>query len=40
MGAGDGFCNKGVFNTEVCGYDGGDCCYQTCAPADLDQVGR
>jgi hypothetical protein len=22
---GDGFCNGGVFNTEVCGFDGGQC---------------
>jgi hypothetical protein len=37
--AGDGFCNKGPLNTAACGYDGGDCCYQTCLPRDLDVLG-
>ena len=27
---GDGFCDA-VFNTEECGYDGGDCCQDTCS---------
>lgn len=37
--AGDGFCNKGVLNTEAFNYDEGDCCYQTCTPTDLDALG-
>lgn len=36
---GDGLCNGGVFNTDICQYDGGDCCYQTCMPKDLDTLG-
>ncbi|GMH61438.1 hypothetical protein TL16_g03253 [Triparma laevis f. inornata] len=32
---GDGFCDKaGKFNTEECGYDGGDCCEKSCTPGD------
>lgn len=27
---GDGMCNQGPLNTPNCGYDGGDCCEQTC----------
>lgn len=27
---GDGLCNRGPYNTRVCGYDGGDCCEKTC----------
>lgn len=27
---GTGFCNPGIYNTRVCGYDGGDCCARTC----------
>ena len=29
---GDGVCNRGPLNTPNCGYDGGDCCSQTCVP--------
>jgi len=29
---GDGLCNRGPLNTRNCGYDGGDCCVQTCKP--------
>lgn len=28
---GNGMCNKGPWNTAQCGYDGGDCCPETCA---------
>merc|ERR1712008_437514 len=27
---GDGMCDSGAYNTPQCGYDGGDCCSQTC----------
>ena len=29
---GDGWCDSGTNNTEVCGFDGGDCCESTCDP--------
>jgi hypothetical protein len=32
---GNGFCNNGPWNTVVCGFDGGDCCEDTCKPPDL-----
>ena len=33
---GDGWCDPdGIYNSEECNYDGGDCCKQTCRP-DLD----
>jgi hypothetical protein len=28
---GNGICNRGPWNTALCGYDGGDCCAQSCA---------
>lgn len=31
---GDGYCDGGEYNTEACGYDGGDCCAATCVPGD------
>lgn len=27
---GDGFCDGGDYNSEACGWDGGDCCESTC----------
>ncbi|KAH8097410.1 hypothetical protein JL720_301 [Aureococcus anophagefferens] len=30
---GDGACDPGAYNSEACGYDGGDCCESTCADA-------
>lgn len=27
---GDGHCDPGLHNTQACGWDGGDCCEQTC----------
>jgi hypothetical protein len=30
---GDGLCDDGVLNTAECGYDGGDCCPETCVGA-------
>ena len=29
---GNGICNRGPWNTANCGYDGGDCCRETCTP--------
>ncbi len=29
----DGHCDTGVYNTEACGWDGGDCCATTCDSA-------
>lgn len=29
---GDGLCNRGPLNSPNCGYDGGDCCAQSCIP--------
>ena len=26
----DGYCDKGLYNTPQCNYDGGDCCEDTC----------
>ncbi|CAM9650954.1 unnamed protein product [Ectocarpus fasciculatus] len=37
--AGDGFCHEDL-NTEVCGYDGGDCCSCTCEPGDFNCGGQ
>ena len=34
---GDGICHDnmhGCYNTEICGYDGGDCCSDTCKDGD------
>ena len=33
---GDGYCDGDEFNTEECGYDGGDCCADTCEDARYD----
>ena len=30
---GNGFCGGGRFNNEACGWDGGDCCPETCVTA-------
>jgi len=37
---GDGVCHEGIgcYNTEVCGYDGGDCCEDTCHSGDNQYV--
>ncbi|CAM9941937.1 unnamed protein product [Scytosiphon promiscuus] len=35
---GDGMCDH-VFNTEACGYDGGDCCACTCQDGELFECG-
>ncbi len=29
---GDGYCDGGAYNTDACGFDGGDCCASTCTP--------
>lgn len=31
---GDGYCDGGSYNTDSCGYDGGDCCATSCQPGD------
>ncbi len=28
---GDGYCDRGNYNTEVCMWDGGDCCQESCS---------
>lgn len=30
---GDGWCDVGTYNSELCGWDGGDCCAETCVPS-------
>jgi hypothetical protein len=30
---GDGFCDEDEYNNAGCGWDGGDCCAQTCSPS-------
>lgn len=37
---GDGYCDIGVYNTEECGWDGGDCCETTCVSSDTNTCGR
>ncbi|CAM9716325.1 unnamed protein product [Ectocarpus sp. 12 AP-2014] len=37
--AGDGKCHEDL-NTEVCGYDGGDCCSCTCEPVAFNCGGE
>jgi hypothetical protein len=32
---GNGFCNT-EYNTEICHYDGGDCCLESCIPGTYD----
>jgi hypothetical protein len=31
---GDGWCDYGLYNTQECKWDGGDCCEQTCVDDD------
>ena len=31
---GDGYCDGDDYNTEACGYDGGDCCETTCVDGE------
>jgi len=31
---GDGYCDGGAYNTDACGWDGGDCCVCTCTDDD------
>ena len=34
---GDGYCDSyGDYNTAACGYDGGDCCEETCQDSDFN----
>lgn len=34
---GDGWCDQsGGYNTAACGWDGGDCCAETCQPGEYD----
>lgn len=33
---GDGDCDGGEYNTEECGYDGGDCCETTCVAGEYE----
>jgi hypothetical protein len=35
---GDGFCNEGPWNTRECGFDGGDCCVQSCQEPNKDML--
>jgi hypothetical protein len=35
---GDGWCDSAPYNTALCGYDGGDCCVETC-DAENTQYG-
>lgn len=38
---GDGYCDKsGGYNTFECGYDGGDCCKDTCPPGQTYNCGH
>lgn len=32
---GNGMCNYGPSNTAICGWDGGDCCEETCRPIEV-----
>ena len=33
---GDGYCDRfGAYNTEACGWVGGDCCLETCVPGSF-----
>lgn len=33
---GDGYCDRwGGYNTQGCGWDGGDCCAENCLPGDF-----
>ena len=36
---GDGWCDGGEYNTEQCGYDGGDCCEESCNPDAVYDCG-
>lgn len=37
---GDGICNVGPWNTEQCGWDGGDCCGPSCVVPALSEVAE
>lgn len=40
---GDGICHEelpGCYNTEICGYDGGDCCEDTCKDSNYVKCGH
>ena len=38
---GNGLCNRGPFNVAECGWDGGDCCIQSCKiSSDDDEVDQ
>ena len=36
---GDGYCDSGEANSEICGWDGGDCCESSCSSSDLNDCG-
>ena len=37
---GDGYCDSSTLNTAECGYDGGDCCVETCIDHEFYNCGK
>eukprot|EP00520_Triparma_pacifica_P008589 CAMPEP_0118664878 /NCGR_PEP_ID=MMETSP0785-20121206/18287_1 /TAXON_ID=91992 /ORGANISM="Bolidomonas pacifica, Strain CCMP 1866" /LENGTH=1828 /DNA_ID=CAMNT_0006558893 /DNA_START=93 /DNA_END=5579 /DNA_ORIENTATION=+ len=36
---GDGYCDSGEANSELCGWDGGDCCESSCSDSAINECG-